>query len=123
MRSTNAIMAELVRVLAVLAFGFLAFAPQPAPVERYGVSPAVTAAIDSGAELPGNSHDPRVYLTKACDGCRLVVAVVLPPQQTPVEAVLLVRGVTLAVAAPPFVRMAPPVIGGGPRAPPLPLRV
>jgi len=116
-------MAELVRVLAVLAFGFLAFAPQPAPVERYGVSPAVTAAIDSGAELPGDHHDPRVYLTKACDGCRLGVAVVLSPPPTPIETVLAVRAVTLAVAALPAVHTAPPFIGGGPRAPPLPIRV
>lgn len=123
MRATRSIIAELVRALAVLAFGLVAFAPQPAPIERYGVSPAVSAAIESGAELPGDRHDPRVFLAKACDGCRLGVAVVLPAPLAPVIRVLVARAVVRAVPVPPFVDPPPRLTGGGPRAPPPTARV
>ena len=120
MRAMSAIIAELMRVLAVLAFGFLAFAPQPSAIERYGVSPAVSAAIHSGAELPGDSHDPHVFVTKACDGCRLAIAVALPAPQASITPVLVVRTLTRAVPIPVPFRPAPPLTGGGPRAPPVP---
>ncbi len=119
MRATRSIIAELARVLAVLAFGFLAFSPQPAPIERYGVSPAVSAAIDGGAELPGDRHDPRVLLTKACDGCRLGVAVVLPAPAASVDVAVVERTLVRTLAIPSFVSPAPALSGGGPRAPPL----
>lgn len=114
------IFGELTRALAVLVFAALSFVAQPAAVERYGASFAVTNAFFCGAGLPGDPGDPRGKRGAAsCDACRIATAVDLPLPPVLAAPVLcqLGRGETrIFVSRPP---VAPVLTGGGPRAPPV----
>ena len=113
------IFSELIRALAVLVFASLSFVAQPAAVERYGASFAVTDAFYCGAGLPGDPGDPRGKRGAAsCDACRIATAVDLPLPPVLAAPVLhqLGRGDIRILVS--LVPTAPILSGGGPRAPP-----
>ena len=114
------IFSELMRALAVLVFAALSFVSQPAAVERYGASFAVTDAFYCGAAFKGDPSDPRGNRGAAsCNACHIAPVADLPRPPGLAAPILRQIGRSEGSATVFLLPAAPVRTGGGPRAPPV----